>query len=41
MEQKEFIKKIIPAFSQEYVERLLLLYPEAYKENPELFRLQI
>ncbi|MGC3770088.1 hypothetical protein ACPTGJ_03790 [Enterococcus faecalis] len=39
MEQKEFIKKIIPAFSQEYVERLLLLYPEAYKENPEAFPL--
>ncbi|MDT2490796.1 hypothetical protein P7D72_01875 [Enterococcus avium] len=37
--QKEFIKKIISGLSQEYTERLLLLYPEAYKENPEAFPL--
>ncbi|WP_373471810.1 hypothetical protein [Carnobacterium alterfunditum] len=33
----EFTKELLKNLSEEYKERLILLYPEAYEENPEAF----
>jgi hypothetical protein len=33
----EFTKKLLKAYNKEYRNKLIKLYPEAYKENPEAF----